>query len=110
LSLVRVEEGLGSNGSIVVNNSRGDYDANGAIYIGKPGVLPLPDVTFDGRIKILDSTTSGGGDLNSTITVRGCHATNDDLDICICGNNNGSVTIQQGTCSSVTWSCVSGCP
>ena len=66
-------------------------------------------MTFDGSIMIKEG--HGGGDLNGNITVYGCHATEDELDICICGRNGGTVDIIQTACENqVQASCVSGCP
>jgi len=113
LSLIRMTEGLGVNGSITVNDSGGDFDAGGTIHVG--ATKTVPPIVFDGSILIKkESGGPGGGDLNGKIIVRGCHATDDDLDICICGTNNGTVTLIQTGCpplpTLVGWSCVSGCP
>lgn len=112
-SLINVVEGIDSGGSIVVNENRQNSDADGTIYIGLIShTPPTPSVIFDGSIKIKDNVAhTNGGDLTGAITVRGCHATSANLDICICGTNSGTVTIAQSGCSpTVTWSCVSGCP
>jgi len=110
LSQINITKGLGTSGSITINETRGDYDADGTIFVGY--VFSQQEfVTFDGSILILDSSGGQGGDLNGLIKVSGCHATADDLDICICGTNNGTVEIVQPNCRNrVDWSCVSGCP
>ena len=107
LSQIHITEGL-DDGTITINYDGGDFDANGTIYIGEP-TGPLGNVTFDGSILIQNGEGPHGchgGDLNGDITVRGCHATSDDLDICICGSDNGRVTIIQTLCvPQVDWSC-----
>jgi hypothetical protein len=111
-TLIRALGGIGSAGSITINDSRGNFNANGMIHIGSTSEeTPLDDVTFDGAIMIKDTTGGAGGDLNGTIKVVGCHATDDDLDICICGDENGTVTIVQTDCTpyQVGRTC-SGCP
>ncbi len=114
LSLIRATDGLGSGGSVRINDSRGDYDARGVIHLSTTASIiptPPPNVTFDGSIKVLRNTgNTDGGDLIGGITVIGCHASSADLDICICGTNSGHVEITQTQCSNqVAWSCVSGC-
>jgi len=86
LSQINITEGLGTSGSIVINESRGDYDADGTIFIGHLVTQqgPLPPVTFDGSIMVLDSTGGQGGDLNGIIKVSGCHDSSDNKDIYIC--------------------------
>ncbi|MHC4065773.1 MAG: translocation/assembly module TamB domain-containing protein [Planctomycetota bacterium] len=109
LSQIRMTDGLGTDGSITINDSTGDYDANGTIYIGAPSI-PLPDVSYDGWINIKGPAEGSGGDLEGTITVVGCHETDDDLDICICGDTNGTRTITQGGCTNqVDWADSSAC-
>lgn len=112
LTLIRLTEGIDSGYAVTINESRGNFNANGTIHVGP--VLYLgdtpPDLTFDGGIMIKDTTGGAGGDLEGTIKVVGCHNTG-DLDICICGDNNGTVTIDQPNCTNqVTHSCVTGCP
>lgn len=55
-------------------------------------VTNIPDIFFDGSIRI-------HGDLNGDIQVEGCHATNEDLDICVDGQINGDINIVQKGCS-----------
>ncbi len=108
-SLIRMLDGLSSTGSVSVNTSGGAFHANGNMHFGPiSGVPPLGDVTFDGLVLI-------DGDLESRVGVNGCHDPADTLDICICGDNNGSVTVRQTGCdpliSSPIWECPSGtCP
>lgn len=114
LSIIRAIGGLGSSGAIRINDSRGDFDARGNMHFGSTSSIlptPPPSVTFDGSIKILrNSGNTDGGDLIGGITVIGCHATTDPLDICICGTNSGRVSITQTSCSNqASWSCVTGC-
>lgn len=111
-TLIRALGGIGSAGSITINDSRGNFNANGMIHIGSTSEeTPLDDVTFDGSIMIKDTTGGADGDLNGTIKVVGCHASSADLDICICGTNNGTITIVQTDCTNqVGHDCVTGCP
>jgi len=45
------------------------------------------------------------------ISVVGCHATDDPVDICIDIGDSGQIKIDQGNCEhEVTHACVSGCP
>ncbi len=115
LSLIRMTEGLGSAGSITINDSAGDFDAGGLIHIGTTNVTPpLDPVTFDGKILIKDSVAGAGGDLTGTIRVVGCHSNDDPLDICLCGGDGGSnISIIQTDCGATQadgWDCVTGCP
>lgn len=110
LTLIHLLDGLGSGGSIEINASEGNFDADGDIHVGPSG-LSIPDITFDGCIHIYDKLGSGdGGDLNGALTIQGCH--DDDLDICIDGSDNGNVTITQTGCTNqVDWSCPApACP
>lgn len=103
LSLIHLGGGLGADGKISVNYDAGGHDANGDIYIGQVISTPLPSVTYDGLIEILEGAATGG-DLNGDITVAGCHATADDLDLCVEGDVNGTLTIIQAGCSNqVDW-------
>ncbi len=109
VSLIRVDD-LGSNGSIIINNDEGNFDASGDIHIGPTNWGSWPSVIFDGCILVKDGS-SGGGDLDGDITVVGCHATTDDLNICIDGSINGSITIDQTGCgNTVVASCIGSCP
>ncbi len=114
LTLIHIIEGISLHGDIVINDAEEVFHAHGDIHIGPSSADPgnMPAVTFDGSILIKkEDGGSGGGDLIGDITVVGCHDTTDDLDICICGTNNGKVTITQTNCANqVTYSCVSGCP
>lgn len=114
LTLIHALEGIGSGGSLVVNDAEGDFDADGRIHFGPSASNPgnMPAVTFDGSVMIKkEDGGSDGGDLNGEIKVVGCHDTSDDLDICICGTNNGTITIVQTNCTNqVSYDCVSGCP
>ena len=78
-------------------------------YIGQTNPpTPLEEVTFDGCIYVRDESGSGNdGDLNGYITVVGCHATDDDLCICVDGSvGQGAITITQTGCTEqVTHSC-----
>ncbi len=111
-TLIHLEDGLDTAGNVVINQSRGNYNAAGSIYVGEIGSsTPPPSVVFDGSIMLKDNTGhTAGGNLTGLITVRGCHNTG-DLDICICGTNSGTVSLLQSGCTNtVGWSCVSGCP
>jgi cytoskeletal protein CcmA (bactofilin family) len=101
LSQIHIKEGLYDDGTIEINHSGPYFNANGTIYIGEPKG-PLGNITFDGSILIQnDEGPSGcdGGELNGDIIVRGCHATNDYLDICPCGGGTGHVDIIQDDCA-----------
>ncbi|MFQ5463936.1 MAG: hypothetical protein ACE5E5_15090 [Phycisphaerae bacterium] len=108
LSQITGTDGLGANGCIQINTNQGDFDASGTMHFG-PATIPFPlnSITFDGGIKIWDQASAGnGGDLDGTITVTGCHANACDLDVCIDGANNGTVTLNQGGCTNqIGYSC-----
>ncbi len=115
LSLIHVIDGIASTGSITINDSAGNFNADGDIRVGTTNVTPpLDPVTFDGSILIKDNAFGSGGDLGGTIRVVGCHATDDPLDICLCGGDGGSnISIIQTGCGATQaegWECVSGCP
>lgn len=100
---------LASGAYIVINDSAGPHDADGNITIGS-AFSPTPGAVFDGCIRVRKQSTGGFGDLNGNISVWGCHATADPLNICIDGNVNGSINIFQSGCpNQVTWTC-GGCP
>lgn len=107
LTLIHCLGGLGSGATIEVNTSKGKLDAGGTIHIGPVTYFSLPDITFDGCIRIYNDGVGSGGALTGAITVVGCHALPlEDLNICIDGNDNGNVTIEQDGCSDpVDWSC-----
>jgi hypothetical protein len=106
-TLIDLDAGIDDNGSVTINDDRGNFDADGQILIGTSKDSP---VTFDGYLAVYDSTGGTHGDLNNHLVISGCHDTADDLDICICGS--GSATLDQaGSCTyTVTDSCISGCP
>lgn len=101
---------LDAGGRVYVNDSQGPNDADGFVYVGPLNSTAILPVVFDGCIRVRKSPTAGHGDLNGAILVRGCHATPDDLDICIDGAVNGGVTLLQTGClNQVTWSCLGAC-
>lgn len=103
--------GIAPSGSVSVNATMGAFNANGNIVVNGLGGAFAPAVDFDGCIGIHGDGAGGFGDLNGRILVTGCHATSDDLNICIDGNVNGAVTIRQFGCpNQVGWSCVAPCP
>lgn len=108
LSLIHCLGGLGLGGTIEVNTIAGVFDAYGVIHVGL-GTIPDPpnDITFDGSIQIHDDGAGGGGDLLGAIAIVGCHATVDDLQICLDGGHGGeNITIRQVGCTNqVDWSC-----
>jgi hypothetical protein len=109
-SLIHCADGLADDGIITVNYDGGEYDANGDIHIGHcnySGQPPLPAVTFDGYILIQKAVrTEKGGWLEGSLWMYGCHATDDDLDICLCGGGDENVTITQANCRyQVDWDC-----
>lgn len=109
-SLIHLAGGLGLWGRVVVNSSRGDFDAIGAIHVGKlVTTFPLSPVVYDGSIRVLRGSPDGG-DLLGLIAVTSCHATATPLDICVCGQNLGAIITQQQGCSHhVGVNCQSGC-
>lgn len=96
---IQLHDGLGSSGSILVNDSLGAYDANGTISI--PGTVigtecPNLPVVFDGCIRVFEGL-AGGGSLYGAIWVRGCHSISTPLNICVDGGDgHGNITITQG--------------
>ncbi len=97
-TLIHLLGGLDDNGSIVVNASEGDFNANGDILVGPlPGFGDVDPITFDGCIQITDNGSGGYGDLNGDIDVVGCLS--HDVDICVEGNINGDITLTQTGCS-----------
>lgn len=107
-------DGLGRGGSIQIATSSPQtaipYRAHGNIVVGDPISMLLQPVEYDGCIRVFGTAFGAGGDLEGDIEVNGCHATTDDLNICIDGAIVGSITINQAGCpNQVTWSC-SGCP
>ena len=112
-SLISLPGGLGPNGIVTVNDTQGGFNASGTIHIGRDVQNGQEIVTFDGSIRIMKKLLGpGGGLLLGVIKVVGCHATSADLDICICGDNLGTVEIVQDGCDpQVGWSCISNvCP
>ncbi len=110
LTLIHLSGGLGEFGTVELNTSEGAFNAEGVITVGSgPCGLSMPDVTFDGCIRIYKDSVSGHyGDLDGAISVRGCLT--DDLNICIDGDDNGNVGICQTGCTNqVGWSCTT-CP
>jgi hypothetical protein len=103
-SLVLITDGLDDDGTITVNADGGDYDHDGTIHLGEypvPFGSPLDPVTFDGSIVIQkEDGGTGGGDVNGYIRVVGCHDDEDYLDICVCGDVNGSISITQTDCEN----------
>ena len=105
-SLIYVYDGIEDDADILVALSQGDT-CEGDIIIGNDS--PPTGVVYDGSIKISDGISDG--DMSGDITINGCHATDDDLDLCICGTMTGTVTINQTSyAEQVDYSCVSGCP
>ncbi|RJP33463.1 MAG: hypothetical protein C4547_12235 [Phycisphaerales bacterium] len=99
-SLIRITVGLTDDGLIVINNSEGNHNAAGGIYVGVTTICwecELPIVKYDGVIDILNGP-SGGGDLDGYVTVVGCHLTDDPLELCVCGSVNGTTSITQTDC------------
>jgi len=103
-TLIHLLGGIGSDGVLEFNDDSAS-SSDGPILVGTgKSTTPLPDITYDGTIRFLE-------DNSGDITIRGCHDTTDDLDLCFCGSNSGTVTIDQTGCTNqVSYSCVSGCP
>ncbi len=106
LTLILVEEGLATGATIEINTSRGVFDAEGDIHIG-PSANPVP-LPFDGCIRIYDALIGGGGgNLKGDLDVVMCHDDQEDLNICIDGDDGGNVTLVQTGCTyqTATWTC-----
>lgn len=99
--------GLGSNGSIVINADEDDHNAEGDITVGDGANIV---VAFDGCISILDNGSGSYGDLDGDITVYGCHATDDDLNICVEGDTNGYIRLYQSGCGPQVGVTCGTCP
>lgn len=108
LTLIHLAGGLGLGGTIEINTTRGNFNAEGDIHIGpKHTPVALP---FDGCIRIYDfiGLPAGGGALDGDITVVGCHDPGGEtLVICIDGPVNGNVNLVQTGCDGedATWGC-----
>ena len=114
LTLIQIAKGLATGATIQVNTTRGNFDAEGDMYIGPGEVLPVP-LPFDGCIRIFDDGAAVGGALDGDITIVGCHdeSVAEELMICIDGPVNGNVNLEQTGCNGVpaTWGCpFPGCP
>ncbi len=115
LTLIQLAGGLASGATLEINTTRGNFGVGGDIQLGGPYWISSsspPPLTFDGCIRIYDDAGAPpkGGNLKGDLTVIGCHATADDLNICVDGNDNGHISIVQIGCTNqVDWSC-SGCP
>ena len=110
-TLIHVVDGIGTGATVEVNTTRGAFDAAGDIMIGHPTVITA--IVFDGCIRIYDDGSGGDGDLTGSIDVNGCHGDEEVLVICIDGDDNGNVTLDQTGCSpaNADWGCPSpGCP
>ncbi|MCB9863378.1 MAG: hypothetical protein H6820_08485, partial [Phycisphaerales bacterium] len=103
--------GIAVGGSLSINDSAGPFNANGNVVVNGLGPAFVPAVEFDGCIRVKGDANGGFGDLNGRILVTGCHATPDDLNICIDGSVNGAVTLRQTGCrTQVGWGCIAQCP
>ncbi|RJP39365.1 MAG: hypothetical protein C4547_03575 [Phycisphaerales bacterium] len=82
-------------------------NAGGDIHVGPDDDTSTDPVVFDGCIRIYDNDgqpVPDHGDLDGDITVNGCYATADDLNITVDGDISGAITINQDTCQNqVTW-------
>lgn len=104
-SLIDIQDGLASSGSITINAACDAENANGDIIIG-----PHPQSLdpFEGQITIVQYPGFFGGDLSGTITIIGCH--DDAPDICIGGDigGGGGVVLDQAGCDPmVEYACLS---
>ncbi|MCH8879295.1 MAG: hypothetical protein IID34_05365 [Planctomycetes bacterium] len=108
LTLIHLAGGLATGATIEINTTEGNFNAEGAIYVGAGAACFLnpPDVTFDGCIRIYNDSASGHyGNLEGAIGISGCHNAG-DLNICVDGSDNGNVNICQNGCTNqVGWSC-----
>jgi len=114
-SLIRMISGLYSGGTIEVNASEDEHDANGIIQIGNPWSTGDPQqVTFDGCIRVYDEDPNGNtgehGNLGGYIYVNGCHTTGHDLNICIDGDVTGGIVISQEGCQNQVGHSCGICP
>ena len=110
LTLIHLAGGLGSGSTVQINTTEGAYDAEGDIHVGPTvyGGSPPPAISFDGCIRIYDDGAGGGEDLDGNITVVGCHDPDgEELIICIDGDDNDNVTLDQLGCTGddATWGC-----
>ncbi len=112
-SLIRTIEGLGVNGSILIDTPSGiaPVGANGDIQVG-PDLrsCPYPSVTFLGCIELAH-------DLNGAIDVNGCPTvdTPDFVSICVHGAQKGPININDDCLceydiEGVDGDCIPACP
>lgn len=101
--------GLDDFGSILVNTTNGNYNANGTIRVG-PTTLPSPpnDITWDGCFEV--AGPSGYGRLNGRIRITGCHSTSTDLNICYNSGGSGQVEIVDTGCTNQPVASCGACP
>ena len=106
LTLIHVVNGLATGATIEINTTEGAFDAEGDILIGHP--TEITAISFDGCLRIHDQLISGNnGDLIGSLDVNGCHGDGEVLVICIDGDDNGNVTLDQTGCTpaNATWGC-----
>ena len=106
LTLIHVVNGLATGATIEINTTEGAFDAEGDILIGP--ATEITAISFDGCIRIHDQLISGNnGDLIGSLDVNGCHGDGEVLVICIDGDDNGNVTLDQTGCTpaNATWGC-----
>lgn len=114
-SLIRATGGIVPGATVFVNLNGGDFDARGSMYFGDASPFMPVATTFDGNVMIQESFSGGFGRLFGALTVRGCHATADLLDICICGSGSprSPLILQNGCPTQIPapfWNCQSTCP
>ncbi len=111
--IIEVDEAVGTGGP-AVGSFIDEMKSNSALRVAwdtTAGSTPLPDVIFDGCIRVMDEDGSGDdGDLDGDIIVVGCHSTLADLNICIDGATNGNVTITQTDCANQVIADCGTCP
>lgn len=104
-TLIHCKSGLGATGSIVINASAGNFNANGSITVGSGAFAPITG-DYDGCILIQDEAGTGkGGDLNGQIRIAVCddETPSDpgfDHNVCVRGDVNGTIQVINSSCAN----------
>ncbi len=104
-SVIHLEGGLQSTGTVTINEDEGDHDAGGTIAVGSLSGDPIAG-DYDGSITVKDNSASGCsgsyGDLDGVVRIAVCDD-NDAADhtVCVEGDVNGSISVVGGgVCSA----------
>lgn len=110
--------GVESGGTIVLNDSEGNFSVVGSIVVGSLTGDAVP-ADNDGSIIIKDNASSScggsGGDLDGRIRIAVCDDDSNDHEICIDGDVNGTIDIIEdydgGLCANngLDHDCSAGC-